>query len=47
MDQDKCNNCASLSLQCLELKEEISKLNQKLNNLLVKVFKEKKLLGAK
>ena len=42
MDSDSCQNCASLSLQCKQLKEEISILNQKFDNLLNIVSKNKK-----
>ena len=37
----ECGNCISLTQQCLELKDEISKLNQKLDNLLDSVLRNK------
>lgn len=42
MDTTSCVKCASLSKQCLELKNEISILNQKLENLMKSVLYERK-----
>ena len=41
MDNNSCSNCSSLSLQCIELKEEIRVLTQKLDRLLNAVFYKK------
>ena len=42
MNKNPCTNCSSLSEQCIQLKEEISVLTQKLDNLLKVVLCEKK-----
>lgn len=41
MDAVSCSNCLSLSTQCLQLKDEIKSLTQKLDRLLNAVFWEK------
>lgn len=41
-NNNQCVNCTSLTQQCIELKEEIKLLTQKLDNLLSVVFRDKK-----
>ena len=46
LDTIKCSNCASLTQQCLTLKDEISVLTTKLDRLLTAVFHDKQTIAC-